>query len=137
MKLKVINFTIESQGTNPIPYKRMTQGEVKMMRIPRHRVRPSHLAKWDGMKRYFDWKDYVELLAYKYKFNRSPKKKVFLNVMIYFKNKAHADPENVRKGIQDAIFTQDKYVAGSVDFDYDNNRPRCEVEIIENNKIVE
>lgn len=116
---------------NPVPYKRMTQGQVKLMRIPYHKLRLASVKVVDGIKRYLDYKDIVRYSAIKEKFERAPKEKVYLHVMIYFKNKAHGDPENVRKGIQDALFEQDKYVAGSVDFDYDADNSRCEIVIEE------
>jgi hypothetical protein len=51
--------------------------------------------------------------------------------MIYFRNRKHPDPENVRKGIQDAVFRKDNLVAGNVDFGYDAMNPRVEIEIID------
>ncbi len=46
---------------NPVGKVLMTQREVKLMRIPRYKVRASHLPKWDRIKRYFDWKDSIAL----------------------------------------------------------------------------
>jgi hypothetical protein len=57
------------------------------------------------------------------------KRKVQLNCMIYFKNNAHGDPENVRKGIMDALFVNDKHVIGYYDYDIDPEAPRVEVEL--------
>jgi len=114
---------------DPVPYTRMTQGQVKLMRIPDSRISPAGKKVKDKIKRYFTWKEFVNAHTLSLHFERSPKTKIFLNVMCYFKNKAHADPENIRKGIQDAIFEQDKMVAGAVDFDYDKDNPRCEVTI--------
>ena len=64
---------------------------------------------------------------------KQPKKgeKVYLYVHIYFRDYTHGDPENVRKAIQDAIYGQDKYVAGCVDFGYDKERPRVVITILE------
>jgi len=57
-------------------------------------------------------------------------KKSTLNIMIYFKNRHHADPSNVFKGVEDALYDLDKYVRGSFDFDYDPKKPRVEAEVL-------
>lgn len=125
---KAVSFIVPS---DPVPYLRMTQGEVKLMRIPDHKLRPGGLRIKTAIRRYFAYKDQVHLAAWANHVDAEPKGKIYLNVMIYFRNRKHADPENVRKGIQDAIFKKDKYVAGRVDFDYDAVNPRVEIEIIE------
>ena len=98
---------------------------------------------WSLHPRYLDWKGYVEKCCYYTsvldgvlartegvrRFLEGLDGKVQLDCMIYFANKKHSDPENARKGIQDAIFKNDKYVMGSVDFDYDKESPRVEVSI--------
>lgn len=134
---RTVKFTI--LGT-PVPYLRMTQGEARLAKIPLHRVRPHMREKHRRIRRYFDWKEYVCACALGKKYNPAPKAdrkdprargKTYLNVVVYFGTGVHGDPENVRKGIQDALFEDDKYVAGSVDFGYDPGNPRCEVEIVE------
>jgi hypothetical protein len=52
-----------------------------------------------------------------------------VDCMIFFKNNRRPDPENVRKGIVDAIFRDDKNVIGAYDFEFDRENPRVEVEI--------
>jgi len=123
-----ILFTVSG---DPVPYLRMTQGQVKLMRIPDHKLRPGGLRIKTAIRRYFAYKDQVHVAAWEKRVDPEPKEKVFLNVMIYFRNRKHADPENVRKGIQDAIFKKDRLVAGSVDFGYDQANPRVKIEIIE------
>jgi len=86
---------------NPIPYERTTQG--------------SH---WDPRKkRYAAWKRYV-VGCWLEQFGDIPKFKngssYRLDVDCFFKNETHGDPENVRKGIQDSLFLNDKHVWGSV-----------------------
>lgn len=51
-----------------------------------------------------------------------------MDIMIHWKNNAHADPENVFGSIADALFKQDKYVKGSFDFVHDG-RGMVEVSI--------
>jgi hypothetical protein len=51
-----------------------------------------------------------------------------LDVKCFFLGENHADPENVRKGIQDALFVYgDKHVIGSVDMEHVKDTPRVEV----------
>ena len=127
--MSVINFTILG---HPVPYLRMTQREVWLMKLSEHKVRDTHLAKWKAIKRYLDWKDKVRVIALCAKKNLkdNPKSKTYMNITIFFRNKKHGDPDNIWKGIADALFKNDKYVAGCFDFSYDKNYPRTEVEII-------
>ena len=120
--MKEIRFKIkgnQEDGTgNPIPYTRTTRG--------------SH---WnEKTKRYNAWKEFVvgEFLKsiennypeYLQKFqhnwiNRGKlielKKdaKVKVDMVIEWKNKNHGDPDNVWKGIVDALFDEDKNIDGS------------------------
>jgi hypothetical protein len=81
------------------------------------------------IRAYLAYKDKVYSYSLGQMIDRKPKEKVFMDVMIYFGSRRHGDPENVRKGIQDAIYINDRMVAGSVDFDYDPGNPRVEIEI--------
>jgi hypothetical protein len=116
---------------SPVPYLRMTQAQVKLMRIPDSRLRPDGLRIKQRIRRYLAYKDLVLKCSLGQEIERRPRKKVFLDVMIYFSIGRRGDPENIRKGIQDAIYLQDRMVAGSVDFAYDPGNPRVEVEIRE------
>lgn len=146
-----ITFTITGNHQdlkgNPIPYLRMTYKELKLLKIPDHRMRSkSGLARKKTLLRYLDWKDYVRTClqfakidgrrATKEEIVRATRmdKKVQLDCMIYFANKKHGDPENIRKGAQDSIFANDKYVVGNVDYQYDKENPRVEVTIKERNE---
>lgn len=55
------------------------------------------------------------------------KNRTHISLMIYFKNKVHADPDNCFKAIADSLFVCDKYVSGDFNFDYDSINPRVEV----------
>lgn len=104
---------------NPIPYFRQTQR-----------------SKWSSQaKRYHAWQNFVRVLARsktKINFNKQSKakEKVYMMIDIYFANKKHGDPDNIFKGIADSLFGDDKYVAGSFDFDYDKENPRVEVALL-------
>ncbi len=126
---KVIRFTVPGA---PVPYLRMTQGQVRLMRIPIHKLKSEAAYKTRmRIQRVLDYKQWVTAHTFGKRYDRSPKKKTTLNVMCYFANKKHPDPENVRKLIQDALFDFDKHVVGMVDFEYDAADPRCVIEIIE------
>lgn len=121
-----ISFTILG---DPVPYLRMTQGQVKLMRIPDHKLRMDGLRVKTRIRSYLAYKRRVYAASLDKPINRNPREKVFLNAMIYFANRKHGDPENIRKGCQDAIYINDRMVAGSVDFAYDPKNPRVEIEI--------
>ena len=139
----VIEGNQEDPKGNPIPYLRLTQNEMKLLHIPDHKMASASGArKKRAVKRYFDWKSYVKETClyqstldgkkaevYAVKMMLAENGKMQFDCKIFFKNRKHADPENIRKGVQDSLFTNDKLVMGSVDFDYDPKRPRVEVEI--------
>jgi len=119
--LEVVKFEIrgnqENDEGNPIPYVRSTQ---------RGQFKPN-------VRRYSMWKHYVLRAFYDKYPNFSPKVnaapifsgKIFatsrtnpmrMKLMIYFASDAHADPDNIFKGIADALFSNDKYLAVQADF---------------------
>lgn len=119
----MIKFTV-NHDTNPVPYKRTTQ---------RQKFTD------DGYKVYIAWKQKV-ILAFASTFGKLPHQilkkdtKYYVNIIAYYKDKKHADTDNVAKGINDSLFSKplsDKFVAGSYDFFYDKENPRVEIEIIE------
>lgn len=59
---------------------------------------------------------------------------VHVQTTSYFENGTHPDPENVHKGVKDALFYQkkggDKYTSGQYAHPlYDKVNPRCEVTV--------
>ncbi len=123
-----ISFTVPGE---PAGYLRMTQAQVRMMKIPDRRIRTrATLNMKNRIRKYLAYKDQVRLASTNLLFDRKPKQRTYLDVFIYFTNPArHPDPSNVRNADQDAIFDQDRLVAGYVDFDYDPENPRVEIEI--------
>ena len=92
----------------------------------------------DAAIRYNEWKEHVVAAyvdagglvnAYGYKPLDTGKRKWLLRTMTYFATDHRPDPDNVQKGIADALFVNDKYVVGSYDFAFDKENPRVEVEI--------
>lgn len=128
--IETIEFSIygnqENPDGNPIPYTRVTQGST-----------------WsDKAQRYEKWKSYVVVasgLDYVMDTNKMkmlkpievPKGyKVWMTVMSTFMNETHPDSDNVFKGIADALFQNDKKVAGLHDFDVvKGGRGRVDVSI--------
>lgn len=117
-----ITFTIkgnqENPQGNPIPYERMTQG-----------------AFWrKDAKRYHEWKDYVRAAFIAALYEQDPNAATHaarliatqtkplttaitaparMDLKIFWRNHAHADPDNIWKGIADALFVNDKNLDGS------------------------
>lgn len=133
--MRIINFTIkgnhENQKGNPVPYVRYTQG-----------------GHWKPQaKRYNEWKDYVrtaflDALEGKNKsiatvaiwHHQKPvillnNQKAEMDIKTFWKNHAHGDPDNIWKGIADALFQNDKNLDGSFESEVDPENPRVEVKI--------
>jgi Holliday junction resolvase RusA-like endonuclease len=128
-----INGNQEDPKGNPVPYVRYTQG-----------------GYWKPFaKRYNEWKDYVQGCFYKATEAKeyqiiitkrritkpiilSKNQKAVMNIKIFWKNNAHGDPDNVWKGIADALFENDKNLDGSFESMVDPDNPRVEVEIVIN-----
>ena len=125
----VRGYDEEKKLINPVPYKRTTQG-----------------GTWDkGYKKYQQWKAQVQACC----IQQAPKKLQFqwvkmggkhiidrkapfwVRTVIFFKDRTHSDPDNVHKGINDALFKNDKYVSGEYWFFYDIEDPRVEVSVRE------
>lgn len=117
----IIKGNQENPNGNPIPYLRTTQA-----------------SQWtDKAVRYQEWKGYVvgeyikalekienrkELEKYhdlsKLKPIANTGEKIHMRLQITWGNKAHADSDNVFKGIADALFINDKFLVGEFDYEY-------------------
>lgn len=125
---------------NPIPYERSTQRTFWNQRDRRYHA-------WKDYVRGFCWEAINKLqgepmiiddteLALKFrKFDPGAKplqlkRKCHMHILATYKHNAHADTDNVWKGIADALFKNDKNVAGSFDFEVvDRCTPKVEVTI--------
>jgi hypothetical protein len=116
--MKKITFTIkgnqEDPEGNPIPYTRVV-----------------HNALWlPGAKRYKAWKDHVRKEFFKNNadfvryderdrlvcdepLTTKPSERARMEVRIFWMNGVHGDPDNIFKGIADALFKSDKFLDGS------------------------
>lgn len=93
---------------------------------------------WTRRNAYVRWKRHVQTVALasglKLPLAASREAPVFIRVTPYFQNGTHPDPENVRKGVSDALFygssSGDKHCGGFFPWPlYDRANPRTEVEI--------
>ena len=126
----VINGNHENINGNPLPYFRTTQQS----------------AFSNGNLRYASWLEYVrrsfertagpgylKILREAGKLDRHPitDKKIKGNVAatIYFAGENHGDPDNVVKGILDALFTNDKHIDVQTFHTCGNESGRVEVTV--------
>jgi hypothetical protein len=115
---EIIHFTIPG---HPVGYMRTTQAgckfdrQYKRYQAYKDRVVAAFLGQCPG-----SWGTPKPLTT-------TPDKKTHVSIRIYFKNRVHADPSNVHKAIEDALFKCDKYCEGSFEFGYDSTSPRVEV----------
>jgi len=126
---EICKFTVlgnqEKPKGNPIPYFRQTQKSAY---------------KNPGARRYHLWCDYVrasfldqcpgmalENGSIKPLTTDSDFPMALLYVMIFYKDKNHGDPDNIYKGIADALFDNDKYLNGQFWLYEDRYQPRIEV----------
>ena len=109
MKIKrsmrlVYELEITDLAYNPVPYKRTTQ-------------RAKFVS--EDYKKYCAWK---KLLATEFRKQNGVilalRGRYYVEVVATYKDKTHGDTDNVAKGVNDALFANDKYVSGSYEFQY-------------------
>lgn len=121
-------YTVEAKDKvgnkiNPIPYQRATQNTT-----------------WKkSYQRYMDWKTLLQatfimnfegiqkIMKLGVKHPIPYKEPWYSFCMIYFKDRTHGDPDNVWKGVNDALFVNDKFVMGGTLYEYDSDNPRIEI----------
>jgi hypothetical protein len=137
---KTIEFTIygthRGKQINPLPKLKMTGKQHWMPKAQEY-------TKWKGwvVAAYFDAKfpnavidcrDYGEahdLMAGK-PIVLDKDQKARMDIKIYWSNNVHGDPENIFGSIADALFKNDKNLAGSFDWEFSKNGlARVEVKI--------
>lgn len=90
-------------------------------------------------RRYVEYKQLVQavasLVGIELPLQASKEKPVHIYTKAFFKDGVHPDPENVHKGVKDALFYKaggagDKYTGGAYEPPlYDPERPRVEIEV--------
>jgi hypothetical protein len=106
---------------NAVGYERMTQRSKR---------------KDPAARRYLAWQKFIQIHWITQTRKPLPKKKngyYRLDVICYIKGCRHADPENVRKGIQDALFqvSGDRHVVGMVEMFHVTGNPKLTISVSE------
>lgn len=130
---KTITFTIKGNQEdiegNPVPY-----------------VRVVSRALWlPSAQRYHAWKEYVRSIFFRnypefssehvQPLNTKISERARMSIKIYWVNGAHADPDNIFKGLADALFHNDKFLDGVFESYYaSDGKGRVEVEITLNHR---
>jgi len=123
----MIEFTLvgnqEDKFGNPIPYHRQTQRSSF--------YNPS-------ARRYHDWKDFARQEYWLHICKKISDQKLFNKdfrgkgaFTIGFKGENHADPDNIAKGIPDALFENDKHVDIAISHTCKNKQGKLIIKICE------
>ncbi len=117
---------------------------------PRPKARLTRQQTWTTQaQRYSAWKKHVvssflaelknsDIKEFQYRYNSfiangkpilESDDKMKMDIKIWWRNNAHGDPENIFGSIADALFKQDKFLAGSFDFSDTIGIGKVEVEI--------
>ena len=133
--MKKISFVITGNQDdiygNPVPYVRVVKRALWLPEARRY-------SGWKSFVRRTFYKGYPEylmraentLLTELQPFSTSSAEKARMDVRIFWRNGIHGDPDNIFKGIADALFKNDKFLDGS--FEARNTldgRGRVEVDI--------
>lgn len=125
---KIITFTIKGNQEditgNPLPY-----------------IRVVGRALWlPNAKKYHAWKEYVRSIFFRnypeyssaesHPLTTKISERAQMSIKIYWAHGVHADPDNVFKGLADAVFKNDKFLDGAFESQYAlDGRGKIEVEI--------
>jgi Holliday junction resolvase RusA-like endonuclease len=91
-------------------------------------------SKWLMIHRYNTYKQALAASMAHLEFDRGPKSReaaLFVQVFAWFGDRTHGDPDNVLKGVLDALFASDKHIVSQVDYGYDPTHPRVVIRITE------
>jgi Holliday junction resolvase RusA-like endonuclease len=115
---KIIQFTIKGNQDdyegNPLPYLRVVRRALWLPQAKKYNA-------WKAYIRKVVYHDYPEFLMCAGKvlltdvqpFTTSHSRIARMDIKIFWMNGVHGDPDNIFKGIADAIFKNDKYLDGS------------------------
>jgi len=134
---KTITFTIKGNPEdlygNPVPYIRVVG---RALWLPN--ARKYHAWKCYVRKSFFSgYPEYVmsdgkKLLLDDQPFTTKASARSRMDIKIFWMNGIHGDPDNIFKGIADALFKNDKYLDGSFESSYTpESKGRVEVSISE------
>lgn len=124
----VIRFEIvgthEGPSENAIPKLKMTGKQHWTEKAQRYVKWKSHVvtALMDAVR----GTDFEAMVVRNVGLGKKPIKTAFdlpakMDLMIHWRDKQHGDPENIFGSIADALFSEDKYLAGSFDYTHDGS----------------
>jgi hypothetical protein len=133
--MKKISFVITGNQDdihgNPVPYVRVVKRALWLPEAKRY-------SGWKSFVRRSFYKGYPEylmraentLLTELQPFSTSSGEKARMDIRVFWRNGVHGDPDNIFKGIADALFKNDKYLDGSFETCYSpEGKGRVEIDI--------
>ncbi len=127
----VINGNQDDIYGNPIPYMRVVKRALWLPEARRYNA-------WKSFVRRTFYKDYPEylmraantMLTELQPFTTNSGEKARMDIRIYWRNGLHGDPDNIFKGIADALFKNDKFLDGSFETHYSpEGKGKVEIDI--------
>ncbi len=136
--MKKVSFKITGNQDdiygNPVPYVRVVKRALWLPEAKRYNA-------WKSFVRRTFYKGYPEylmrvennLLTELQPFTTNSGDKARMDIRIYWRNGIHGDPDNIFKGIADALFKNDKFLDGSFETHYSpDGKGRVEIDILLN-----
>lgn len=133
--MKKISFVITGNQDdiygNPVPYVRVVKRALWLPEAKRY-------SAWKSFVRRIFYKGYPEylmraentLLTELQPFTTNSGDKARMDIRVFWRNGIHGDPDNIFKGIADALFKNDKFLDGSFETNYSpDGKGRVEVDI--------
>ena len=121
--IKKLSFVVKGNQDdwhgNPIPYTRVVKRALWLPEAKRYNAWKSYIRR----SFYGEYPAYLmragnTLLTDLQPFKTSAASKARMDVRIYWMNGIHGDPDNIFKGVADALFKNDKFLDGSFESHY-------------------
>ncbi len=133
--MKKITFLIKGNQDdwhgNPVPYVRVVKRALWLPQARRYNAWKSYVRR----SFYGDYPEYLmsagkNLLTNILPLTTNSADRARMDIRIYWRNGIHGDPDNIFKGIADALFTNDKFLDGSFETHYSpDGKGRVEIDI--------
>lgn len=133
--IKKLSFVVKGNQDdwhgNPIPYTRVVKRALWLPEAKRYNAWKSYARR----SFYGEYPAYLmragnTLLTDLQPFKTSSSSKARMDVRIFWMNGIHGDPDNIFKGLADALFKNDKFLDGSFESNYSpDGKGRVEIDI--------
>ena len=133
--MKKITFLVKGNQDdwhgNPVPYVRVVKRALWLPEAKRYNAWKSYVRR----SFYGDYPEYLmcagkTLLPDLLPLTTNSADRARMDIRIYWRNGIHGDPDNIFKGIADALFTNDKFLDGSFETHYSpDGKGRVEIDI--------